>query len=257
MIPISDDERLQRELDGESAAEESAALRKRLAEEPLLQHRYHALQHAVRAVGRLPWVEAPEGLAEDVMRQLRRRAAPTRRGGPAGFGRALLARPVRAYGSALAAGLLLGAFLFGPAELSRPPGSDAALSGAALPTQTIARPPVGEVLRLAEGPLRASALWRPTAGGVRLELTIEAPEPVDATLRFDPTALRARAVELDAVPGGEATFGSGRVELRQVRAGHYAVDFLTTPSLAQGVLSVRLESQGRVVEGDLGLGPES
>jgi len=260
MIPIGDEELIQRELDRENTAEVSARLRGRLAEEPELRRRYERLQGVVRAVSRLPWIEAPGDLAADVLADLRRRAPAPSRMGLARPGRGRVWQPVLAYGSALAAGLLLGAFLFGAGDLSRQ-RSDAALSGAALPQQTIAQLPGGHSLHLAEGPLRANALWRPTPDGVRVELEIEAEGPVDGTLRFDPSALRPRAVELGGVPAGETAVGPGQVQLRQVGAGTYAVVLEGSLSPSASGLYLRLESRGRVVEGRLGLvqggGPES
>lgn len=255
MIPDSDEELLQRELDGENPAPEAVALRKRLAAEPELRDRYSSLARAVRAVAHLPWLEAPEGLAQDVMRRLRRHSLPSRTPALAGIGRRLVWRPVLAYGTALAAGLLLGAFLFGPAGRGRAPGSEGGLAGTALPGATIAQPPASDVLQLAEGPLRARVVTRVSADGIRLELAIQATAPVDGTIRFDPAVLRARAVELARHPEGGALLGPGQVELRQVREGTYGVVLEGTPAGPAGAVSVRLESQGRVVEGRIGANP--
>jgi len=190
------------DIDGVATEAEQVLLRDAIAGNAAVRDEYRRLRGLCDVLAQVERVAPPAQLAPAVMRAVRAhdRSNP---GGLAGRIRDFWpgGRPVLRYAYAVAAGAVLGILglhlaaggsLFGPAV----PERDA--------TATIA-PPVGvSRLDLAPAGIRGFATLRSSASGTAIGLDLNAAEPVELVLRYDPAKDGGR-VDVLVVSGGEAT----------------------------------------------------
>lgn len=243
-ISDRDWELLQREVDGQNPPEDSAALRERFSREPELEDQYRALQEVGRTLEQVGLVEPPEGLAHDVMRQVRQRALARPRGGAlsvlfAGF----MQRPALALASSLAVGVLAGvlvAGLVGQAPAGRI--DERWVAGSILPSGHLGELPLIDKTVLEAPGLQATVATRQGPGVVVAELAITSPQPVDVVVELDGQALQPRAYGTPTAPAvGSVVLEADRVRIRQAGPGRYLLTLeVLRPDPAP--LRIRLDS---------------
>jgi hypothetical protein len=215
-----DDEILNREIDGENSSDESARLREELGREPELRARYERLQGVVRTLGAVPPAEPPAGLTAQIMRAVRAKARPVH-GGWAGWGEAvraaLVRRPALGFGTALAAGLVLGAFLAGKGEPLR---LEEKSGGMMLPAGGQDLREVDRALLAGEG-YRGEAVVRAAPGWVEVRVRVEGPPPLDLVATFDPLEFSPLGFDLQGAPAGQVVLGPDSLHVREAGAGDY------------------------------------
>ena len=108
-----DEDRLHREIDRETTAEESERLRQELEREPEARAQFEQLVHLVRTLESVPAEEPPVGFVAGVMRMVRAKAPASSALArfSESFRRNFLVRPALGFSLTLASGLLMGAIL--------------------------------------------------------------------------------------------------------------------------------------------------
>jgi hypothetical protein len=198
-------------------------------------------------------VEPPPTLLPAVMRGVRAAAQP--RAGREGVARAILAafarRPAFAYGSAMAAGILIGALSvvgLGDASL-RAPG---AASGTALPSARLRPAAVLETQAFAVDGLRGEATTRSAQDVVIAELRLEGEGSADVTLEFEEESLFASGIERSGAPAGTWTLAPGRLSFSG-GAGTYRL-LLSAREPGTPPLRLRVRGAGTSVDRTLATG---
>lgn len=211
---------VQREIDGENTPEQSAELRRLMATDPGLAARHAELAALVRTLEAIGQEAPPAGLANDVMRAIRRGAGAT--SGPLGAWRSVLARrPVLGHAVSLAAGVAMGILSVGLVEPSRFYAREGAVSGTILPADRLAS--FGQLDRQglsAEG-VQGEAITRQGDGELLAELRVDSRAPLKLTLEFDPSILAPLAFERGEVGEGAVSLEPGRVRITHAGAGEY------------------------------------
>jgi hypothetical protein len=245
-------ELLQREVDRENTADESSALRERLAREPELVRHYQALSGVCDTLDDVRLVDPPAGMAGDILRGIRQRAYAGRPRVVAGvFGR-LTARPALTLASTLAAGLVVGVVATTLTDRLRPGIDETVVSGTVLPARDLARLPVIGDLELGGASLGATVVTRRGDGVVVAEVQIRSPRPLDVTVGLDRGALRPRGfVSLEDLPTGEVSLEEDHVSVRQAPAGRYLLT-LAILGADPAPLRIRLDSDEDTLEGEVG-----
>lgn len=232
-----DDSALNQEIDGQNSPEESARLRDELARSPELRARYERLVGVVRTLEAVPPAEPPPGLTAQIMRAVRARARSARPWTSWGEAvRSALARqPVLGLGSAVAAGLVLGAFLAGVGEPLRleDKSGGTMLSGGALDLREIDRAEL-----LGDG-YRGEVVVREGIGWIELRVRLEGRPPLDLTASFDLRELFPQGVDLQGAPAARVALGPDSLHLREAGAGDYVVRLGVREPAIKGV-QVRL-----------------
>ena len=232
-----DDFALNQEIDGQNSPEQSARLREELDRSPDLRARYERLVGLVRTLEAVPPAEPPPGLTEQIMRVVRARA---RSAHPwAGWGEtvrtALTRQPALGLGSALAAGLVLGAFLAGvgePLHLEQKSGGTM-LSGGSLDLQEVDR-----AVLVGDG-YRGEVVVREGSAGIELRVHLEGRPPLDLVATFDPRELTPLGFDLLGAPAGRVVFGPDSLHIWEAGAGDYVVRLGVREPASSGV-QVRL-----------------
>lgn len=259
MSGLGPEELLQRELDGENTVEESAAIQKRLASDPGLRESYERLRRLHLALGRIGPADPPPGLAADVMRAVRSRAA--RAGGALGWLDSLRApfvsRPAFGYALTLAAGILVGAVFVG---FVAPPGllarRDGPAAGTILPSERLAEPKPLDRQDLAAEGIRGDVVTKQADGRVVAEIRLESEAPLDVRLGFETGALSLLGFERSRLAPGEVRLAPGEVRIEGAGTGRYVVVLgVQGPSASR--LRLSLEGKGVRVEKTLEAGTGS
>ena len=243
------EELLQRELDGENAPDESKELRQRLADDPDARARHERLLGVARALDEVGQVEPPAGLLASVMRAVRGLAQPQPR--REGFWQALAGafarRPVFAYASAMAAGLVIGALLVGGLDDPAMVGGGSAASGAALPSSRLGAAALVDTQGFSVDGLRGEASIRQAQDVLLAELRLEGEGSVDVTLEFDEKALYATGIERSDGVSGSWTLSPGRLSLTGSGPGTYRL-LLSARKPEPPPLRLRVRGEGASVE---------
>jgi hypothetical protein len=247
-------ELIHREIDGEITPEESAELRRRVAEDSGLlteRERLGALSRSLAAVG---LEEPPPGFVADVMRALRLRASERPRWietWRAVFSR----RPVLAPALSLAAGILVGALVVGLLGASRIMTRDDDAAGTILPaSRRDSLRPVDRQELVADG-IRGEVTTRRGGGELLAELHVESRTPLQIDWEFDQAALAPVAFERGTPTAGQVTLEPGHVRISQAGSGQYRLVLsLNDPSPA--TLRLSLTGGGIALERRLAAGNE-
>ena len=208
-------------LDGQASPAEIERLNAWLASHEEGRTRMRELEGLFATLHRVPFVELPHGLANDVQEAIRARAA-SRVKTKAGFSFGLFKPRIRlamVFAAGIAAGVIGWGALTGilqPESSGRQP-----VVGAMMPTTP---PRAGTVSRSwSAGSLKIESLvWR--AGGSRwMRLRVEG-APADVELRFDPVALSPAAVR-QSEPTARVVLGPGRILIQAVSPGEFTLEF--------------------------------
>lgn len=200
---------IQAELDGSATEAERVRLRDAIACDAEVRDEYRRLRGLCDVLAAVQPEEPPAGLAPAVMRAVRANRR-TDHGGVWGGVRAFWpgGRLALRYAYAVAAGVVLGILGvqlatggsgFGPPVPERDAGATIA------PSRRAGR------LDLAPAGIRGFASLKPSATGTVIGLDLEAAEPVEFVLRYDPAKDGGR-VEVLVVRGGEST-SAGSLQL--------------------------------------------
>ncbi len=240
-----DHERMHREIDGLHSPAESARLQEELGVEPEAKARYEELRRLQVALASVPPAEPPADLTAHIMRIVRARALPAHRWPRWGEAvRAALARqPVLGFGAALAAGLVLGAFLAGVGEPMR---LDEKSGGTMLPRSGMDLREVDRAVLAGEG-YRGEAVVRATSGLVEVRIRLEGPLPLDLRTTFNPDELEPLGFDLEGAPAGQVVLGPDSLHVLEAGAGDYVLRLGIRKPVASGVL-IRLGSGPTGVE---------
>jgi hypothetical protein len=252
MSPLTPEDLLQRDIDGENDAEEAAALALLLSERPALRAQHETLKKVAAELRRVGMAEAPPALVADVRREIRVNAS---RPSP-GWGQlraAFLRKPALGYAMSLAAGLVIGGVgvaLSGPSALfSRADTSSAA--GALLPRERLEPSGALDQQRLSLAGLQGYAVTRASEGHLLTDVSIESGGPVDLTLEFDPSLFAPVAFRLDDGARGAASLVAGRFHVAAASPGTYRL-VLAPAGPQRTFLRLRLQTKGgALLEKDL------
>lgn len=214
-----DDLVLNQEIDGENSPDQSARLREELDQRPELRARYERLLGLVRILEAEPPAEPPAGLTAQIMRAVRAKGRSAH--GWSHWGetvRAALGRqPVLGFGAALAAGLVLGAFLAGVGEPLR---LEEGSGGTMLPGGGLELREVDRAVLAGEG-YRGEAVVRAASGWVEVRVRLEGAPPLDLVATFDPRELTPLGFDLQGAPAGQVVLGPDSLHVREAGAGDY------------------------------------
>lgn len=214
MIEDSMLELIHREIDGENSAAESDLVRRRLATDPESRRLYEELRALSLACDRMPMSDAPAGLAEAVLRVVRLKphgrapSQPWQSRRPAAWG---LAK----YGYALAAGIILGAFLASPlVDRIRGVGSSETdeLLGTMVPGGRAVDPKWDEIRSFGEAAQRGAVRLLRSGGLALVELQLPPGPPAQAVLSWEPGRVELRGFEQPDGPTAPGRVSDGSVE---------------------------------------------
>jgi anti-sigma factor RsiW len=218
-----DEELVNREVEGENTADESAGLAARLAHDPELRALHEGLARVVRTLERVKDVEPPPGLSRDVLREIGDGGTRVAWRGlrTSVFSRAPGLRPALTFASGLAAGLLV-AGLLGP-SLWLPHMDRSTLVGTMLPSRRLGRlEPVDRQAFKLEG-ARGDLTTQRGTGVVVAEIRVDAATAPELAIDFEGPALSPLAFEQSEGAGADIALGSDRVRLTHVGTGRYSV----------------------------------
>ena len=251
MIRRKDDELLNREIEGENTAEESAALRERLGREPALRATHARLVALAQALREVRDEQPPPDLAEDILRSLRDRPRPAaRRAGwidilASTFASTARPRPVLTFASGLAVGMLVAAFLGQSLGLPRLDRSE--LAGTILPPDRLG--PLETVDRdqfELEG-ARGEVTTKHGKGVVLAEIRIDSSKAIDLAVEFDASTFTPLAFERSGGGTADVLLGGDRVSLSHAGAGRYVL-VLGVREAVPSRLRLRLSGNGASLE---------
>lgn len=181
-----------------------------------------------RLLDRVPLVEPPAELRENVLRAIEtRRPASKRRGWLEWFGEGFK-RPILSMAYPFAVGAIAGvlgfALLTGKIDLGAPGGTDG-MSGAMVPTAPRAKatPVDSQRYELNGANIRLETSRR--GDQVEASITVEGRRDADVTLRFDPSRLAPVAFRQDKAWDGRMEVGPGVIRLAQAGERRYEVVF--------------------------------
>lgn len=181
------------DLDGTLSGPERAELARRLLQDPEARRLYEDLRKSDELLHRVAQAQPPPDLREAILRSLPH-AAAGEAAGPreAGWSRFR-------YAASLAAGIVIVGLGYGLAHQGADP---AALSGSVAPLPTAVQGiPASAETTLSGGGLEAHARLLRTADGLRLEITIDEPAPVDIRAVFEPAQLAPLGGSAQGVAG--------------------------------------------------------
>ena len=232
-----DDEVLNREIDGENSEHQSAALRDELARRPEARARYERLLGLVRTLEAVPPAEPPAGLTGHIMRAVRVKAQPAHRWPrwDETVRAALARRPALGFGAALAAGLVLGAFLAGVGEPIR---LDEKSGGTMLPASGLDLREVDRAVLAGEG-YRGEAVVRAASGWIEVRVRLDGPPPLELLATFDSRELDALGFDRQGAPAGQVVLGPDSLHVLDAGAGEYVLRLGIRKPVSSGV-KVRL-----------------
>jgi hypothetical protein len=251
MIRWKDDELLNREIEGENTAEESAALSGRLDREPDLRASHARLVALAQALREVKEEEPPPDLALDVLRSLRDKPRPmARRAGwidilASTFAAAARPRPILTFASGLAVGALVTAFLVQSIGIHRLDRSE--LTGTILPPQRLGHLETIDRGRLELEGVRAEVTTKHGKGVVVAEMQIESSRAVDLAVEFDASTFTPLAFERRGGATTDVQLGGDRVSLSHAGAGRYVL-VLGVREAVPSRLRLRLNGNGATIE---------
>jgi anti-sigma factor RsiW len=208
-------------LDGQASPAEVQRLNAWLATSEEGRTRMRELEGLFATLHRVPFVEMPQGLTNDVQQAIRARAASREnvRKPVALTGPRLKMRLAMVFAAGIAAGVIGWGALTGILN-PEGPGRER-LVGTMMPSGP---PRAGTVSRSwSSGSLRVeSVVWR--SGSSRwLRLRVEGP-PADVELRFDPEALSPATVR-QSEPSARVVINPGRIQIQAQPPGDFTLEF--------------------------------
>jgi len=250
MIRWNDDELVNREIEGENTAEESAALRERLDREPALRATHTRLVAVARALREVKDEEPPPGFSLDVLRCLRDPPPTPRRAGwidllISTFAAAARPRPVLTFASGVAMGALVVAFL-GP-SLGLPLLDRSELAGTILPPHRLGHLEAVDHAQLDLEDTRAEVTTKQGKGVVVAEMQIDSLKAIDLAVEFDASTFTPLAFERSGGAPADVRIGDDRVSLSHVGAGRYVL-VLGVREAVPSRLRLRLGGNGATLE---------
>ena len=207
-------------LDGQASKAEVERLNAWLATNEEGRTRMRELEGLFATLHRVPFVEMPLGLTDDVQQAIRARAAMREKGRTFSLG---LFKPKMRLAMVFAAGIAAGVIGWGALTGILNPGAPGRerVVGTMMPT---APPQAGTVSRSwTAGDLHVhSMVWR--AGASRwMRLRVEG-APAEVELRFDPAALSPAAVRQSA-PGARVVMDPGLILIKVTPPGEFTLEF--------------------------------
>jgi hypothetical protein len=193
---------IQAELDGNATETERIRLRDAITRDAEVRDEYRRLRGLCDVLAGIPAEDPPPGLAPAVMRSVRARRL-SNNGGVWGNVCALWpgGRLALRYAYAVAAGVVLGVVgvqLAAGGSVFGPPVPEHDAGATLAPARSTGR------LDLAPAGIHGFASLKPSATGTLIGLDLEAAEPVEFVLRYDPAKDGGR-VDVLVVRGGEPT----------------------------------------------------
>jgi len=227
------EERLHREIDQENTTEESKRLREEFERRPETRAQYEELLRLLRTLEAVRAAEPPASLAADIMRAVRARALPSRlRTSWSEAIRSALARqPALGLGAALAAGLVLGAFLVGIGE---PKHLDEKSGGTMLPADRLALREVDRAVLVGDG-FRGEAVVVVVAGWIEVRVHLEGPPPLELLATFDGRDLEPLGFDRQGAPAGQVVLGPDSLHVLEAGAGDYVLRLAIRKTVASRV----------------------
>jgi anti-sigma factor RsiW len=221
MIERDDERRIQDVLDGQASPAEVERLNAWLATSEEGRTRMRELEGLFATLHRVPFVEMPQGLTNDVQQAIRARAASQEkvRKPVVLTGGRLRMRLAMVFAAGIAAGVIGWGALTGILN-PEGPGREGVV-GTMMPTTP---PPAGTVSRsFSAGSMRIeSVVWR--SGSSRwLRLRVEG-APADVELRFDPVGLSPATVR-QSEPSARVVMDSGRVLIQAQAPSEFTLEF--------------------------------
>jgi hypothetical protein len=243
---MMDDEALNREVDGENSPEESAHLRQELGRRPELRARYEQLLGLVRMLKALRPAEPPQELVREIMRAVRAKAllALRRPRFAEAVRAALTRRPALGLGAALAAGLVLGAFLAGVGDAIR---FDEGSGGTMLPASRLGPREIDRAVLAGES-FRAEVVVHEAPGWIEVRFRLEGAPPLELSAAFDPEELEPLGFDRRAGSAGRIVLGPGSMQVLEAGAGSYVLRLAVRPPASSAAVRVRLGSGAASVE---------
>jgi len=238
-----DHELVQRDVDGETSAEERSALRLRLEAEPELRELHQALQGVRQQLDTVVLVDPPPGLRADILRGVR--AIARGRSEPRGVPSLLFQRPALALAATLAIGIGAGVLLSGLAGGWHLGAVDeAAVSGTI--GSRVELPEVDRA-RLEGNGLRAGAVLRRGASIVVVEVEVAPPRGAELFVDTAGSGLQPRGFDArDGLPAAGAILEAAGAYVADAAPGRYRV-VLEPFSAGSGEVRIRLQTvDGRV-----------
>ena len=233
-----DEDRLHREIDGETTPEESERLREELERLPEARARYDQLVRLVRTLESVPAEEPPLGFVAEVMRAIRARALPSSTVArlSASFRQRFLLRPALGLSLTFASGLLVGAILAGmgdpgPLHLGGDLGSAA---GTMLAPKGLGLHEVDRARLTGKGFHGEASGWA-SPGQAEVRVHLEGEPPLELTLTFDRRELEPVGLERGRGALGEMRLGPGSLQVVAAGPGDYIVRLTARNTVASRV----------------------
>ena len=253
-----DEDRLHREIDRETTAEESERLRQELKREPEARAQFEQLVHLVRTLESVPAEEPPVGFVAGVMRMVRAKAPASSALArfSESFRRNFLVRPALGFSLTLASGLLMGGILgrigdLGPLHLG---GDDGSAAGTMIAPKG---PGFREIdrARFAGQDFHGEASGWAAGDQVEVRVHLEGQAPLDLTVTCDRQELEPVGLERGRGARGEMRLGPGSLQVIDAGPGDYVLRLSARKGTASGVAVVvsrgpdRVEKTLKVTEG--------
>jgi hypothetical protein len=258
MTRIDEETLLNRAVDGENTAEEAAALEARLARDPGLRARHEGLRRATETLGRVEEVEAPRDLVDGVLLSIRARRPLVARRAPWGepllslLAGALRSRPVVAFASGLALGVLVAALVapsLGTLERSE-------IAGTILPPGRLGHLETVELAPFQFEGGRGEATTKRGPGVVVAEVRLDSPPAIDLAMEFDAAVFAPRGFERSGGGGGDVVLGRDRLRLTHSGVGRYVL-VLDVREEAPSQLRLKVSGNGASLEKTLETRPKA
>jgi len=238
-----DHELVQRDVDGETSAEEKTGLRLRLEADPELRDLHQALEGVRRELDGVGLVDPPPGLRADILRSVRQVGAHGRQAREGVFA-LFFQRPALAFAATLAIGIGAGLLLSSLAGWHPVAVDEAAVVG------TIgSRVDLPEVDRaqLEGSGLAASVVARRGDGLVVVDVDVDPPRGAELFVDTAGSGLQPRAFDArDGLPAAGAILEAAGAYVADAAPGRYRV-VLEAFSQGSGEIRIRLQTlEGRV-----------
>jgi hypothetical protein len=247
------EELINKEIDGVSTPEESAALHQALASDDEARRYYEDLQRLSGALDAVPAVDPPDDLKLEIMRAVRTRAARRQQEGwLEGFLRGLTFRPRPAHVLSFAAGLAIGMFVFALwiGGITPPDVDRSRATGTLVPLPDPTQLPMIDRTEIEGGGFQGSATTRSGNGRVVAEFRLSAREELMVVVEFDSGQLRPLGVEPAGPEPLEVVLDVNRIQITHAGEGRYRLHWAASPDGGQEI-RIRLLSGEEVWEGAL------
>jgi len=226
---------IHKDLDGVNPRDDSARLKRHLAENPQAHQLYNELEELSRTLAVVEEVDPPPTLKPAVFRALHQSAQPpAQRGGVVEALRTLLQpRGALRYAYAFSFGLLVGLLIhvLYSSDYSLDSFDTSKVSGTLILSEPAGSFENGEPIHqnLGHAQVEITPKWSPSVQAIDLHLTSE--EPVTAVIEVDPNNTDVRAVRQFAGPTDRLVIRDAAIEVHS--AGNTLYTFFMTPKASE------------------------